>query len=52
MKESRKEINNTLERLPVVSRTIMIEKHKKDLEQKLVRIDKAIDTFNKPIVYI
>ena len=52
LKQSRKEVNNGLEKLPVVSRTIMTEKHRKDLLDKLTRIDKAIDTFNKPIVYI
>jgi hypothetical protein len=31
---------------------MMTEKHRKDLMDKLVRIDKAIDTFIKPIVYI
>ena len=50
--ESRKEINTALEKLPVVSKTIAMERHKKDLESKLTRIDRAIETFNKKIVYV
>ena len=43
--ESRKEVNTALEKLPVVPRTIAVERHKRDLEEKLVRIDRAIETF-------
>lgn len=50
--ESRKEINNALERLPVVSNTIAMERHKKELEDKLIRIDRAIETFSKKVVYV
>lgn len=52
LKESRKEINVAIEKLPVVSRTIAGERHKKDLEDKLVRVDRAIDTFEKKTVYV
>ena len=52
LKESRKEINNALEKLPVVSKTIAMERHKKDLEGKMARIDRAIETFNKKVVYV
>ena len=38
LEDSYKEINNALEKLPVVSKTMAMEKHKKDLEQKLARI--------------
>ena len=50
--ESKKEINTTLEKLPVVSKTIQMQRHKKDLEDKLIRIEKAIDTFQKKVVYV
>jgi len=52
LKESRKEINIAIEKLPVVSRTIAGERHKKDLEDKLVRVDRAIETFEKKTVYV
>lgn len=52
LKESRKEINNALEKLPVVLKTLAMEKHKKELEGKLVRIERAIETFSKKTVYV
>lgn len=50
--DSKREINTALEKLPVVSKTLAMEKHKKDLEIKLNRIEKAIETFSKKTVYI
>ena len=50
--DSKKEVNSVLERLPVVSKTLTMERHKKDLETKLIRIEKAIETFSKPKVYV
>jgi len=29
-----------------------MERHKKELEEKLARLDKAIETFSKPTVYV
>lgn len=52
LKESKKDINNALEKLPVVSKTLQMEKHRKDLETKLTRVNKAIETFSKSTVYI
>lgn len=52
LKESKKEISIALEKLPVGFRTLNQEKHKKDLEEKLARIDRAIETFEKKHVYV
>ena len=52
LQESRREVNTALEKLPVVPRTIAVERHKRDLEEKLVRIDRAIETFQKKLVYV
>jgi hypothetical protein len=52
LQDSKKEINSALEKLPVVSRTIAMEKHKKSLEEKLMRLEKAIETFSKKMVYV
>ena len=52
LKESRREINIALEKLPVGFRTLNQEKHKKDLQEKLVRIERAIETFEKKHVYV
>ena len=52
LKASRLEVNNALEKLPVYARTVAIERHKRSLEEKLIRIDRAIETFQKSMVYI
>lgn len=49
---SRKEINTLLERMPVCNRTVALDRRKKELEEKLMRIERAIDTFSKKTVYI
>ena len=50
--DSRKEIATALEKLPVGFRTLNQEKHRKDLQEKLVRIERAVETFEKPRVYV
>ena len=52
LKDSRREINIALEKLPVGFRTLNQEKHKKDLQEKLMRIERAIETFEKTQVYV
>ena len=52
LKESKKEINTAIEKMPVVSRTIAGERHRRELEDKLVRIERAIQTFEKKVVYV
>ena len=52
LKESQKEINNALEKLPVYSRTLTSDRIRKDLEEKLARIERAIETFEKKVVYV
>jgi len=49
---SKKEINTALEKLPIKSKTLAMEKHKKELESKLARVERAIETFSKKIVYV
>ena len=46
------ETSRTLERLPVVAHSTKMERHKKELEEKLMRLDKAIETFSKKTVYV
>lgn len=38
--------------MPIGARTLAIERRKKEYEEKLMRIDRAIDTFSKKTVYI
>jgi hypothetical protein len=41
-----------LERLPIAQRTQAGEKRKREMEEKLMRIERAIETFSKKTVYI
>ena len=51
--EAAKEVTNAeLEKLPVVAHSAKMERHKKELEDKMGRLDKAIETFSKKTVYV
>jgi len=41
-----------LEKLPVVAHSMKMEKYKKELEEKLARLDRAVETFSKKKVYV
>ena len=47
LKESIVETNRQLETMPVAARSQKIEKHKKELEEKLARLERAVETFSK-----
>ena len=49
---SKKEITNLLEKMPITTRTIAIQNKKEELIQKLEEIEKAIDMFSKKQVFI
>ena len=46
------ETNTALEKLPVVAHTLKMERYKKELEAKVLRLIRAIDTFNRELVYV
>ncbi len=50
--QTKKEINNMLEKMPVANVSMAVQKRTKEMEDKLSRIDKAIETFSKKTVYI
>ncbi len=52
LQESKREINNILERMPLGNTSLAMQKRVKDFEEKLLRIERAIDTFSKKVVYI
>jgi hypothetical protein len=52
LQETKKDIQNMLERLPIAQRTQAGEKRKREMEEKLMRIERAIETFSKKTVYI
>ena len=49
---TKKELTNMLERMPIANRTQAADRRKKELEEKLMRIERAIETFSKKVVYI
>ena len=49
---AKEETTRTLEKLPVVAHSLRMEKHKKELEEKLGRLDRALETFSKKQVYV
>ena len=50
--EAKAETNRQLERLPVANVSQKMERHKKELEEKMSRLDRAIETFSKKQVYV
>jgi hypothetical protein len=52
LQQAKHETIRALEKLPVVAHSNKMERHKQELEDKLNRLDKAIDTFSKKTVYV
>ena len=52
LRSAKEETNRMLEKLPVVAHSIRMSKHKKELEEKLARLDRALETFSKSKVYV
>lgn len=54
LQAARIETRNTLERMPVgiSGRSVKLEKAKQELEEKLARLERAIETFSKQTVYV
>ena len=50
--EAKASTNVQLERLPVVAHSIKMERNKEELIEKLARLDRGIETFSKPTVYV
>ena len=49
---AKKQCNNDLEKLPVVVKSLRMQQHKASLEEKMLKLDRAIDTFSKAKVYV
>ena len=47
-----KQTNTELEKLPIVAKSLRMAQHKRDLEEKLTKLERAIETFSKNKVYI
>ena len=52
LRAAKEETTRILEKLPVVAHSMRMEKHKKELEEKLARLDRALETFSKTKVYV
>jgi len=49
---ARKAANDQLEKLPIVAKSLKMAAHKKELEEKVIKLERAIETFSKKKVYI
>jgi Calmodulin-binding len=52
LQATKRDITNMLERMPIANRSLAGDRRKKELEEKLSRIERAIETFSKKVVYI
>lgn len=52
LQTTKKDITNMLERMPIANRSLAADRRKKEMEEKLMRIERAIETFSKKVVYI
>lgn len=52
LEQAKKATNDQLERLPIAVKSLKMNEHRKELEEKLTRIERAIDTFSKKKVYV
>lgn len=50
--ETKREVNNMLEKMPLANQSLALQKRKKELEEKLNKLERAIETFSKKTVYI
>lgn len=50
--EAKVRTNTELEKLPVVAHSAKMERNKRMLEEKIARLDRGIETFSKPTVYV
>ena len=52
LREAKARTNVELEKLPVVAHSGKMERNKRMLEEKIARLDRGIETFSKPTVYV
>jgi hypothetical protein len=50
--ESKKQLNNILERMPIANKSIAMRKKYDEMEEKQLKIDRAIEMFSKKKVYV
>jgi hypothetical protein len=50
--DTRKELMNMLEKMPITMKTMSMQKKKEELEKKMGEIEEAIKTFSKKQVFI
>jgi Calmodulin-binding len=49
---ARKATNDLLEKLPIVIKSLKMATHKRELEEKMTKLERAIETFSKKKVYV
>ena len=49
---AKKTTNDLLERLPIAIKRLKVAQYKKELEEKMNKLERAIETFSKNKVYV
>ncbi len=49
---AKKTTNDLLERLPIAIKSLKVAQYKKELEEKMNKLERAIETFSKNKVYV
>ena len=52
LKKNRSEMNEMLQKMPLSMKTDTLKNRKREMEQKLTEIEKAITTFSRKVVYV
>lgn len=52
LRRAKAEAQVALEKCPVVAHSLKMDKYKKELETKIIRLERAIETFSKEKVYV
>jgi hypothetical protein len=52
LEQAKRATNDQLERLPISMKSMRAQSQRKELEEKMTRLERAIETFSKKKVYV
>lgn len=52
LEQAKRATNDQLERLPISMKSMRAQAQRKELEEKMTRLERAIETFSKKKVYV
>ena len=47
-----RDAQDQLNKMPITQKTMQVQQHKRDLEEKIDKLEKAVQTFSKPKIYV